>query len=68
MENISKKSNLSLLNNTVTSAATLHMGKSKPSNEDSTYANWNCDCLCETIHQNWQEWIDACREATETIN
>ena len=39
MENISKKSNLSLLNNTVTSAATLHMGKSKPSNEDSTYAN-----------------------------
>lgn len=43
MENISKKSNLSLLifcfNNTVTSAATLHMGKSMPSNEDSTYAS-----------------------------
>ena len=26
------------------------------------------NCLCQTIHQNQQEWIDACHEATEAIN
>ena len=28
----------------------------------------NRNRLCQTIHQNHQEWIDACREATEAIN
>ena len=26
------------------------------------------NCLCRTIHQNRQEWKDACREATKAIN
>ena len=26
------------------------------------------NCLRQTIHQNRQEWTDACREATEAIN
>ena len=28
----------------------------------------NRNCLRQTIHQNCQEWIDACREANEAIN
>ena len=28
----------------------------------------NRNRLCQTIHQNHQEWIDACHEATEAIN
>ena len=28
----------------------------------------NCNRLCQTIHENCQEWIDACRDATKAIN
>ena len=29
---------------------------------------YNCNRLRQTIHQNRQEWIDACLEANEAIN
>ena len=56
------------------SAATIHIGKSKPSKRSKPSMTphvqakiCNRNGLHQTIHQNRQEWIDACREATETI-
>ena len=79
MSNLPHEPNLSLrvscFNEILISAATIHVGKSKPSKRSKPWMTphvrakihtWNC--LCRTIHQNRQEWIDACREATEAIN
>ena len=79
MSNLSNEPNLSLrvsrFNNILISAATTRVGKSKSSRR---YKPWitphvqakirNRNRLRQTIHQNRQEWIDACREATEAVN
>ena len=79
MENFPGKQNLSLhitcFNNILTSAATTYVGKSKPSKKSKPWMTPHMrtkihihNCLCRTIHQNWQEWLDASREAAKTIN
>ena len=79
MSNLPNEPNLSLcvsrFNDILISAATTHVGKSKPSRRSNPWITphvrakiCNRNCLRQTIHQNRQEWIDACREATETIN
>ena len=79
MSNLPNEPNLSLhvshFNDILISAATTHIGKSKPSRR---YKPWitphvraqicNRYRLRQTIHQNHQEWIDACCEAIEAIN
>ena len=79
MRNLIIEPNLSLwvtrFSDILISATTTHFGKSKPSERSKSWItphvrakirNWNR--LRQTIHQNHQEWIDACREATEAIN
>ena len=79
MSNLRHESNLSLrvsrFNGILVSAATIHVGKSKPSKTSKpcmTPHVWakirNRNRLRQTIHQNRQKWIHACREATEAIN
>ena len=79
MANLSNKPNLSLpvsrFNEILISAATTHVGKSKPSKKSKLWMNphvqakiRNRNRLRQTVHQNHQEWIDASREATEVIN
>ena len=79
MSNLPNEPNLSLrvsrFNDILTSASTTHVGKSKPSTRSKPWITAyvpakirNRNCLRETIHQNCQEGIDACREATEAIN
>ena len=79
MSNLPNESNLSLrvsrFNDILISAATTHVGKSKPSRRSKPWITphvrakiRNRNRLRQTIHQNRQEWIDACREATEAIN
>ena len=50
----------------------MNIGKSKPSKKSKTphvrTKIWTQNRLRSTIHQNQQEWIDACREASEAIN
>ena len=66
---------VSRFNEILISAATTHVGKSKPSKRSKTWMTPHVrakictrNCLHRTIHQNRQEWIDACHEATEAIN
>ena len=79
MSNLPNEPNLSLrvsrFNDILISAATTHVGKSKPSRRSKPWITphvrakiRNCNRLRQTIHQNLQEWIDACCEATEAIN
>ena len=79
MSNLPNEPNLSLrvsrFNDILISAATTHIGKSKPSRRSkpciTPYVRAkirNRNHLRQTIHQNRQEWIDACREATKAIN
>ena len=79
MANLPNKPNLSLrvsrFNEILISAATTHVGKSKPSKKSKPWMNphvrakiRNRNRLRQTVHQNHQEWIGACREATEAIN
>ena len=79
MSNLPNEPNLSLrvsrFNDILISAATTHVGKSKPSRRSKPWITphvrakiRNCNRLLQTIHQNRQEWKDACREATEAIN
>ena len=79
MSNLHKESNLSLrvsrFNDILISAATTHVGRSKPSRRSKPWITphvpakiRNRNRLQQTIHQNRQEWIDACRKVTEAIN
>ena len=79
MSNLPHEPNLSLqvsrFNEILISAATTHVGKSKPSKRSKSLMTPHVRAkmctrnrLCQTIHQNRQEWIDACREATRAIN
>ena len=79
MRNLPNEPNLSLLvsrfNDILISTATTHVGKSKPSRRSKPWKTphvqakiRNRNRLRQTIHQNRQEWIDACPQATEAIN
>ena len=79
MENLPEEPNLSLaitcFNNILRSVVTTHLGKSKPSKKSKPWMTSHVrgkirirNRLRRTIHQNQQEWIDACHEATEGIN
>ena len=79
MQQLLEKSNISIsvswFNNILKSSAELHVGKNKPSKKPKLliYPHVrakirNCNHLCRTINQNWQEWIDPCWEANATIN
>ena len=79
MSHLLNEPNLSLrvsrFNDILISTATTHVGKSKPSRRSKPWITphvrakiRNRNRLRQTIHQNRQEWIDACREATEAIN
>ena len=79
MDNLPNKPNLSLrifcFNDIFTSAATIPVGKSKPSKKSNPWKTPQVRAkicirnpLCRTIHQNRQEWSNACREATKAIN
>ena len=50
----------------------INIGESKPSKKSKSphvrTKIWTQNRLRSTIHQNQQEWIDACREASEAIN
>ena len=66
---------VSRFNDILISTATTHVGKSKPSRRSKPWVTphvrakiRNRNRLRQRIHQNRQEWIDACREATEAIN
>ena len=66
---------ISCFNDIVISAATIHNGKTKPIKKCKPWMTphvrtkiHNRNRLRRTIHQNRQEWIDACFEATEAIN
>ena len=79
MNNLPNEPNLSLrvsrFNDILISAATTHVGKSKPSKKSKPWMTphlrakiRNGNRLRQTIHQNCQDWIDACHEASEAIN
>ena len=79
MSNLPNEPNLSLsvsrFNDILISAATTHIGESKPSKRSKPWMTPHVGAkirklnrLCQTIHQNCKEWIDAYREATEAIN
>ena len=66
---------ISRFNDILISAATTHVRKSKPSRKSNPWINPHVRAkirtrnrLHRTIHQNRQEWIYACCEATEAIN
>ena len=79
MTNVPHEPNLSFrvshFNEILISSATTQLRKSKPSKNSKPWMTphvqakicpWNC--LCQTIHQNRQEWTDTCHEDTEAIN
>ena len=79
MSNLPNEPNLSLciscFNDILISTATTYVGKSKPSRRSKPWITphvqpkiHNRNRLHQTIHQNHQEWTDACHEATEAIN
>ena len=79
MSNLPHEPNLSPrvshFNEILISAATTHVGKSKPSKRSKPWMTPHVRAKIHTrnrphrtIHQNCQEWIDACREAAEAIN
>ena len=79
MRNLPDEPNLSLrvsrFSDILFSAATTHVGKSKPSEKSKPWMTphrrakiLTRNRLRQTIHQNHQKWIDGCCEATESIN
>ena len=79
MSNLPNEPNLPLrvsrFNDILISAATTHVGKSKPSKRSKPWMTShvrakirNQNRLRQTIHKIRQEQIDACREANEAIN
>ena len=79
MSNLPNEPNLSLrvsrFNDMLISAATIHVGRSKPRKRSKPWMTphvrakiCNRNRLRQTIHRNRQEWIDACREANKAIN
>ena len=79
MSNLPNEPNLSLrisrFNDILISAATTHVGKSKPSKRSKPWKTphvrakiRNRNRFRQMIHQNRQEWIDACHEANKAIN
>ena len=79
MSNLPHEPNLSLrvshFNDILISAATTHARKCKPSKRSEPWMTphvrakiRNRNRLRQMIHQNRQEWIDACHEANEAIN
>ena len=79
MSSLPDEPNLSLrvsrFNDIIISAAKIHVGRSKPSKKSKPWMTPHVrtkirtrNRLRRTIHQNRQEWINACREATEAIN
>ena len=79
MSNLPDEPNLSLrvsrFNGILISAATTHVGRSKPSKKSKPWMTPHVRAkvrtrnrLRRTIHQNRQEWIDAYREAIKAIN
>ena len=79
MSNLPQEPNLSFrvshFNNILISAATTHVGKCKPSKRSKPWMNPHVSAkihirnrLLKTIHQNRQQWIDACYEANKSIN
>ena len=79
MHNLPDEPNLSLcvsrFNDILFSAATTHVEKSKSSKKSKPCMTPHVRVkiltrhrLCRIIHQNRHEWIDACRESTESIN
>ena len=79
MSNLPAEPNLSLrvsrFNDIIITAATTHVGRSKPSKKSKPWMTPHVRAkirtrnhLRRTIHQNRQEWINACREANEAIN
>ena len=65
----------SVLHSILTSAASFPVGKTKPNKKLKLWINphvhakiRNRDRLRHTIHQNQQEWIEACPEPNGTIN
>ena len=79
MNNLPNEPNLSLrvsrFSDILISAATTHVGKSKPSKRSKPWKTphvrakiRNRNRFRQMIHQNRQEWIDACREANKAIN
>ena len=79
MSNLPHEPNSSLhvsrFNCILMSAATTHVGKAKPSKRSKPWMTPHVwakirirNCLHQMIHQNCQEWRDACRDANEAIN
>ena len=79
MQQLPEEPNISIrispLNNILKSSASLHVGRTKPSNKPKPWINpqvrakiRNRNRLHRTIHQNRQEWIDACQEGNVAIN
>ena len=79
MSNPPHEPNLSLqvsrFNDILISAATTHVGKTKPMKRSKPWMIPHVRAkirktnrLRQTIHQDCQEWIDACCEATKAIN
>ena len=79
MQQLPEEPNISIrisrFNNIPKSSASLHVGRTKPSKKTKPWINPHVRAkICHhnhfphTIHQNRQEWIDACREANVAIN
>ena len=79
MINLPHEPNLSLrvssFNDILISAATIHVVKFKPSKRSKLWMTPQIKAkiltqnrLRRSIHQNHQEWVDACCEATKAIN
>ena len=79
MINLPHEPNLPLrvfsFNGILISVATTHIVKFKPSKRSKLWMTSQLqakictqNCLRRSIHQNHQEWVDACREATKAIN
>ena len=79
MDNLHNKLNVSLrisrFNDIIISAATIHIGKTKPSKKSKPWMTpqvqdkiRTLNFLRRTIHQNQQKWINACHEATQAID
>ena len=75
MQQLPEEPNISIrispLNNILKSSASLHVGRTKPSNKPKPWINpqvrakiRNRNRHHRTIHQNRQEWIDACQKQT----
>ena len=79
LQQILEEPNMSIriacFNNILTSVASFHIGKTKPSKKLKLWINPhdrpkipNRNQFHQTIHQNQQEWTEACQEENGTIN